>query len=194
MQFASHGHFKSVIAGRLTALSAFIAAKKKERLSYTLLTKKIISSVDSVTSDLIPTLLNQLTEKIEDSDISFSDIIPHITKQLKTGASLILFSDFSDITENELKYLGQLGQKNTITFIHIYDEMEKNLPKESLPYSDGKNICIMDGEKVQKTFQKTWDEQTSILRQTAQKYGLGYLAVSTNSSYLNLYSQFCFGG
>ena len=32
MQFASRGHFKSVIAGRLTALSAFMADKKKESI------------------------------------------------------------------------------------------------------------------------------------------------------------------
>ena len=31
MQFASHGHFKSVVAVRLTALSAFMANKKKDR-------------------------------------------------------------------------------------------------------------------------------------------------------------------
>ena len=170
-----------------------MTAKKKDRLAYTLLTDKIISSIDATTNDLIPTLLNQLTEKVEDSDISFSDIISHLGRHLKTGASLILFSDFYDITEKELHYLGQLGQKNTVTFIHIYDEMEKNLPKEPLPYSNGKDTFVMDGEKVQKTFQKSWDEQTNILRLAVQKYGLGYLSISTNSPYLNLYSQFCWG-
>ncbi|MBR6231948.1 MAG: DUF58 domain-containing protein [Alphaproteobacteria bacterium] len=194
MQFASHGHFKSVMAGRLTALSAFMAAKKKDKLAYTLLTDKIISSIDAASSDLIPTLLNQLTIKpTEDSDISFSDAISHLGRHLKTGASLILFSDFYDITEKELKYLGQLGQKNTVTFVHIYDEMERKLPLESLPYSDGKNTFVMDGKDAQKTFQKSWDEQTNILRQAIQRYGLGYLTLSTNGQYLNLYTQFCWG-
>ena len=194
MQFASHGHFKSVMAGRLTALSAFMAAKKKDKLAYTLLTDKIISSIDAASSDLIPTLLNQLTIKpTEDSDISFSDAISHLGRHLKTGASLILFSDFYDITEKELKYLGQLGQKNTVTFVHIYDEMERKLPLESLPYSDGKNTFVMDGKDAQKTFQKSWDEQTNILPQAIQRYGLGYLTLSTNGQYLNLYTQFCWG-
>ena len=194
MQFASVGHFKSVIAGRLTALSAFMANKKKDKLSYTLLTNKIISSVDATSSDLIPTLLNQLTEKpVESSDVSFSDVISILGQHLKTGASLILFSDFYDIGEKELKHLGQLGQKNTVTFIHIYDEMERKLPAETLSYSDGKNTFVMDGKNAQKAFQKSWDEQTNMLRQTVQKYGLGYLALATDSPYLNQYSQFCWG-
>ena len=193
MQFASHGHFKSVMAGRLTALSAFMANKKKDKLAYTLLTDKITSSVDTNGSDLIPILLNQLTEKYEDSGISFSEVIPHLGRHLKTGASLILFSDFYDIGEKELRHLGQLGQKNTITFIHIYDELERKLPAESLPYSDGKNTFIMDGKEVDKAFRKSWDEQTNTLRQAVQKYGLGYLALATDGPYLNLYSQFCWG-
>ena len=194
MQFASHGHFKSVIAGRLTALSAFMASKKKDRLAYTILTDKIISSIDSTSSDLFSMLLNQLTEEpVEYSDTSFSEAISHLGRHLKTGASLILFSDFYDIEEKDLKYLGQLGQKNTVTFIHIYDEMERDLPAEALPYSDGKNSFVMDGKGAQKAFQKAWDEQTNLLRENIQKYGLGYLALATDSPYLNLYSQFCWG-
>lgn len=194
MHFASTGHFKSVIAGRLTALSAFIATKRKDRLTYALLTDKIISSVNAFSDDLIPTLLNQLTlELATDSDISFFDLIPHLAHHLKTGGSLILFSDFYDLKEKELKYLGQLGQKNTVTFVHIYDEMERKLPAESLPYSDGKNTFVMDGKDVQKAFQKSWDEQTGILREAVQKYGLGYLALATDSPYLKLYTHFCLG-
>ena len=194
MQFASHGHFKSVMAGRLTALSAFMAGKKKDSLAYTLLTDKIISSADTTRSDLIPSLLNQLTEKpVEHSDIAFSDAFSQVGRHLKTGSSLILFSDFYDLGEKELKVLGQLGQKNTVTFIHIYDEMERKLPAESLPYSDGKESFVMDGKSVGKTFHASWEKQTNMLREAIQKYGLGYLALATDSPYLNLYSQFCWG-
>ena len=194
MQFASHGHFKGVVAGRLTALSAFMANKKKDGLAYTLLTDKIISSADTTGADLIPSLLNQLTEQpAEHSDIAFSDAISQLGHHLKTGASLILFSDFYDLGEKELKILGQLGQKNTVTFTHIYDEMERKLPAENLPYSDGKESFVMDGKSAGKAFRASWEEQTNILRESVQKYGLGYLALATDSPYLNIYSQFCWG-
>ena len=158
------------------------------------MTDKLISSIDTTASDLIPTLLNQLTEKpVETSTVSFSEVIPQLGHHLKTGASLILFSDFYDLGENELKYLGQLGQKNTVTFVHIYDEMERKLPAENLPYSDGKNTFVMDGQKVQEAFENSWEEHTNVLRQVVQKYGLGYLALSTDSPYLNIYSRFCWG-
>ena len=80
-----------------------------------------------------------------------------------------------------------------VTFIHIYDEMERKLPTESLPYSDGKNTFVMDGKGSEKAFRASWNEQTNMLREAVQKYGLGYLALSTDSPYLNLYSQFCWG-
>ena len=197
MQFASKGHFKSIIAGRLTALSAFMALKKKDKLAYILMGEKIISSLpETATDDLIPPLLHDLTEKTStSSDLSFSEMLPILGRTLKTGASLILFSDFHDITEKELKFFGQLGAKNTITFIHLYDNMERHLPKATLPYSDGKDTFILNTatESVQKAFQKSWQEQTDLVREAVRKYGFGYLALATDSPYLTLFGQFCWG-
>ena len=197
MQFASQGHFKSVMAGRLTVLSAFMALKKKNRLAYTIFGQKRISSLPNIASeDLVAPLLHELTqEPSERSEISFSEILSHLGSVLKTGASLILFSDFHDIKEQDLKYLGQLAQKNTITFVHLYDEMERQLPKATLPYSDGENTFVLEGKssQIQKAFSFSWDKQTDLVRQAVQKYGLGYLPLATDSSYLNIFAQFCWG-
>ena len=197
MHFASRGHFKSVMAGRLTALSAFMVHKKKDKLAYLLLKEKLIPSLtDTASDDLIAPLLNELTqESAEKSDLYFSEILPHLGRTLKTGASLILFSDFHDIGEKDLKLLGQLASKNTITLVHIYDNLERTLPKATLPYSDGKSTFVLDGNShsVQEGFQKSWTLQTELLRKAVQKYGFGYLPLSTESPYLNLYAQFCWG-
>ena len=198
MQFASQGHFKSVIAGRLTALSAFIANKRKNSLAYTVMSEKSYFSAPNISlEDSLPTLLDILVQPlgVVESSATFKDILSQIGQNLKTGASILIFSDFYDITETELEQLGRLGMKNVITCMHIYDELERKLPKEILPFSDGKETVIFDGDNhsLQTTFKKSWEEQTNLLRKAVQKYGWGYLPLKTDNDYVKLFTQFCLG-
>ncbi|MGN0919321.1 MAG: DUF58 domain-containing protein [Alphaproteobacteria bacterium] len=197
MHFAGQGHFKSVIAGRLTALSAFIANKKKDSLAYALMGEKAHFSTPNVSSEnLIPALLDILVQlPCSDSALTFKEVLTQMGHNLKTGASILIFSDFSDITISELEQLGHLGIKNAITLVHIYDELEKQLPKEMLPFSNTKETLFLDGNNfsVQTLFQKSWEEQTNLVRQAVQKYGWGYLSLKTNSDYIKLFTQFCLG-
>ena len=197
MQFASQGHFKSVIAGRLTALSAFISNKKKNGLAYAFMAEKTYFSTPNTSSeDLIPALLDILVQpSTNESAVTFKDILTQTGQNLKTGASILIFSDFSGITSTELEQLGHLGIKNAITCIHIYDELERKLPKEILPFSNGKETIILDGDNhsLQSSFKKSWEEQTNLLRKAVQKYGWGYLPLKTDSNYMKLFTEFCLG-
>lgn len=197
MNFASKGHFKNVIAGRLTALSAFMAAHKKASLAYAVMNDKVHFSTKNTSSDdLVPPLLDVLVQNPStDSSLTFKDVFSKIEQNLKTGASILIFSDFSDITSSELEQLGHLSIKNTITLIHIYDELERKLPKETLPFSNGKDNLILnaDDKELQNIFKQSWEEQTNLLREAVQKYGWGYLPLKTDSNYLKLFTQFCLG-
>ena len=197
MHFAGHGHFKSVISGRLTALSAFIALQKKDSLAYALMKDKLYFSTPNTSSDdLIAPLLSSLIEPSkEKSTLSFSDLIKKLSQNLKTGASLIIFSDFHDITPEDMEQLGHISLKNSITCVHIYDELEHKLPKEILPCSDGKATLILDATSLnlQRDFKKAWEEKTDLLRKAVQKYGWGYLSIKTDSPYLKEFTEFCLG-
>ena len=197
MHFAGHGHFKSVIAGRLTALSAFIALQKKESLAYALMKDKLYFSTPNTSADdLIAPLLSAMLEPVkEKSTVSFSELLKKLGHNLRTGASLIIFSDFHDIMPEDMEQLGHISLKNAITCVHIYDELEHHLPKEILPYSDGKETLILDatGANLQRDFKKAWEEKTNLLRTAVQKYGWGYLPIKTDSPYLKEFTEFCLG-
>ncbi len=197
MNFASQGHFKTVIAGRLTALSAFMVALKKASLAYAVMNDKVHFSTKNTSSDdLVPALLDVLVqEPPTDSALTFKDILSKIGQNLKTGANILIFSDFTDITATDLEQLGHLSIKNTISLIHIYDELERKLPKETLPFSNGKDALVLDtnDKELQNIFKQSWEEQTNLLREAVQKYGWGYLPLKTDSNYLKLFTQFCLG-
>ncbi len=197
MQFASHGHFKSVIAGRLAAFIGFLAEKKNDALAYQILSKNLITSLGIMPSkDSMPHFLNQLVEEhSSESKISFNQIIPHMEQNIRSGSLIFILSDFHDINEENLKFLGEISRQNTVNCIHIYDKMEMDLPKGILPFSDGNQEVLIDTQSntFQKSFHESWQTYTNSLRKAVQKYHWGYLPLSTNSDYLHQFQNFCMG-
>lgn len=197
MQFAAHGHFKSVIAGRLAALIGFLAQKKNDTLAYQILSDRLIQSLGVMPAkDTLPYFLNQLVqEHASESSISFSNIIPFMEQNIRPGSLIFLLSDFHDVIIDDFNFLGELSRKNTITCVHLYDKMEIDLPKGILPFSDGdKEVLIDTHSKIfQKSFQDSWTHRTNLLRQAVQKYHWGYLSLSTDSDYMNQFQTFCSG-
>lgn len=197
MQFASHGHFKSVMAGRIAALIGFLAEKKNDTLAYQILSNQIIQSLGVMPAkDALPYFLNQLAQEfVSESKISFSHIIPFMEQNIRPGSLIFLLSDFYDITADDLSFLGELSRKNTITCVHLYDKMEINLPKGILPFSDGHKEVLIDthSKNFQKSFQDSWAHRTTLLRQAVQKYHWGYLALASDCDYLHQFQIFCSG-
>ncbi len=197
MQFASHGHFKSVMAGRLSALIGFIAEKKNDILSYQILSNSITQSLGMMPAhDALPYFLNQLSKDFNfDSNIQFNQIIPFMEKNIRLGSLIFLLSDFHDVTLDDFKFLGDLSRKSTITCVHLYDKMESNLPNGVLPFSDGKHEMLIDTstKNFKKDFYNSWEHRTKLLHQNIQKYHMGYLALSTDSNYIHQFQSYCLG-
>ena len=197
MQFASHGHFKSVMAGRLSAMIGYLAEKKNDTLAYQILSHQLVQSLGIMPAkDTLPHFLNHLTQEVHpESDLPFNCIIPFMEQNIRPGTLIFLLSDFHDITADDLNFLGELSRKNTITCIHLYDNMETDLPKAILPFSNGHKEILIDtsSKTFQKSFQDSWTHRTNLLRQAVQKYHWGYLPLTTNSDYLHQFQNFCLG-
>ena len=197
MQFATHGHFKAVVAARLASLIGFLAEQKNDSLSYQILSHKIIQSLANLPArDTLPYFLNQLAQELpKESDVSFCQIIPFMEQNIRPGSIIFLISDFYDTTIDDLKFLGELSHKNIINLIHLYDNMEIQLPKGILPFSNGQKQILIDtqSKSFQKSFTQSWSHKTDLLRQNVKKYHWGYLSLATDSDYLNQFQRFCLG-
>lgn len=195
MHFASQGHFKSVIAGRLAALCAFLAEQKNDTFTYQILADKLYSVAPSSTNEVIPQFLNQLSELNQFNDLPFNTLFNYINQNVPSGSLIFFISDFHNTNLKDLELLGQLSKRNTIILIHIYDMLEVSLPEGIFPCSDGIKELNVDTstENFKKNFNTSWVEQTFLLRQEAQKYGFGYLSLRTDSPYINQFKNFCLG-
>ena len=196
MHFASQGHFKSIMAGRLAALCGFMAENKNDSLGFQILTDKVISFPFEAAQEILPHFLNQLSQNdVNDNEVSFNALFPFISQTLLSGAILFFFSDFHDVSEKDMETLGRFSRKNTVSFIHLYDPLEVNMPPGVFPCSNGREtILINTQDKTFKTeFQDSWQRKTTLLRKAIQKYNMGYLPLSTNSDYISQFKHFCLG-
>lgn len=197
MFFATHGAFKAVIAARLTAFMAFIAEHQHDKIGSLLLTDNgLLTSGDCDTNTLMP-LLNQMSnpDKFKATAGGLDKAIRLLGQMIPAGSFVFFFSDFHDFTEQHLILLSRFSEKNTFLFCSIYDQLEANLPQDTLPFSDGKSNLVVSAlnDKMRQKFHAQWQNQQAVIQKAAKKYGWGYLPIPTDSDYLNELIRFCFG-
>ena len=196
MHFATRGDFKSVVAARIAAFMAFIAEQQKDKIGYIILTdESLISSTDVETNAITPFLNTLAQPRTGKTESSWTNAIRLLNQFLPTGAFVFLLSDFYDWKEKDTSLLAPLSEKNTFVFCSIYDTLETDLPEDQLPFSNGKDTIIVDARdnKTLKKFHKEWQDQQNILKNSAHKYGWGFVQMATNSDYFNILTLFCFG-
>ena len=199
MHFASHGDFKSVVVARLTALLAFIAVQRNNKIGAAILTDEGIHLLPPDKSDVHLMALFHALEK-PSSNISEKGGLPEVLKQLSSilpsGSYLFVLSDFYDWSEQIKNELGHFSIKNTLLLCPIYDELERQLPKGVFSFSNGKNVMILNTSKdeFQRKFSNAWEQRMHQLQLAASKQGWGLLSIRTDSDYLNILRQFCVQG
>ena len=197
MNFATHGDFKSVIAARLSAFMAAIADHQKDKIGYLLLTDTGILSSGQADSDVLSLFLNDMASPApkKASAGTWTQALRLLTQMLSAGSFVFLLSDFHDWTKEHTDLLANISEKNTFLLVSIYDQLEVNLPKDTLPFSDGIQTVVVSANdtKVRQKFQFEWQQRQDYFQQISTKYEWGYLPLSTDCDYLNTLIHFCFG-
>ena len=61
------------------------------------------------------------------------------------GSLVFIISDFQSLTEEAETYLAQLGRFNLVYGVHVFDELERNLPKPGqYSMTDGETFIKVD--------------------------------------------------
>ena len=73
-----------------------------------------------------------------------------------------------------------------MALIHIYDEMEAQMPYGFWNVTDGEQTAIIDmtNRSVRESFEKPFIENLAKLKETIEHNGWGYLSVKTTDNYL----------
>jgi len=199
MAFASHGDFKSVVAARMTAFLAFMAAHKNDEMGLAVLTEAGVNLLPADRSEVqLMALLQTLVKPVPNirTDGSWQGIFRQLESVVPSGSYLFIFSDFYDWNEQAKKELSHFSVKNTILLCPIYDLLETQLPKGVLPFSDGEKMVLLNTEKsaFQKKFCNTWEQHIHQLQTAASGQGWGLLPLRTDSDYLHTMTHFCLQG
>ncbi|MBR6412889.1 MAG: DUF58 domain-containing protein [Alphaproteobacteria bacterium] len=191
MKFASHGDFKSVVAARMTTFLAWLVEKKKDRIGSVILMPDQLKCVDLKGNRGVNGLIADLVaagtpDPGQPDQTTLEQAFMSLARGAKNGAMIFICSDFSDLTPESLQVLSRLSTRRTLALIHIYDEMEAQMPYGFWNMTDGNQTASVDmtNRSVRESFEKPFAENLAKLKETIEHNGWGYLSVKTTDNYL----------
>ncbi|MDA3806784.1 MAG: DUF58 domain-containing protein [Thiomicrorhabdus sp.] len=135
--FGSQVRLKAAQALNLSAILAWIALNQSERVggfSFNESHQAWVSpkrSKQTVLHTLQHSLQmqNQLTRPGQSNPLTWQSHLKHLTQVVKPGSKLFLIGDLLQLNEQSMAYIRSLSRHNDVVAIHIFDPLEKQLPK-----------------------------------------------------------------
>ena len=72
---------------------------------------------------------SQLTRPGQSNPLIWQKHLKHLTQVVKPGSKVFLMGDLLQLTDQSLAYIRSLSRHNDVVAIHIFDPLEKQLPK-----------------------------------------------------------------
>ena len=202
MKFATQGEFKSVVSAKTAALLSFLAINNNDKFGFTLLSdEKIECAYSGSNNETLVSFFEKIIENgsplaQQESKTTLHQALLKSEKLIRKGALVFILSDFSDFDDESKIILNRLSKKSGCSLFHIYDKIEKEFPKNTLPVTDGNSILFLNGNQksFQKKYQNIFQEKTNTLLELTINPNIGYLPLSTEEDYLLKIASFCKGG
>lgn len=201
MKFASRGVFKSVAAAQIAAMLLWIGSIKHHTLQTLILTPDTLKqTVAGTGDDVVLAILKDLSAATNPTVLG--EDVPTLERAALTaaagankGALVFFISDFRDLNTAAISHLRALSNKAQVFLIHVYDEMERVLPQAVLPLTNGKELTWADMKKesARQSYQRAFDDKTSLIEKTAATYQMGYISIRTDADYLTQIISFTKG-
>lgn len=139
MFFSSKEVMKSVVAAEIAALTGWRVLKDNDRVGFSIATadRILMHKAQRSQNDLLRELRHIATHNqalnVESKNaphVHFSDWIKNIAQLKLKAATIVIISDWSDVTEHDIKRLQHLQQNNDVLSILVSDPMEQSLPQQ----------------------------------------------------------------
>jgi len=138
MFFGSRITFKSVVAAQATAVIAWTALDRGDRVGGIVFSdmlhrevrprrnKRSVLRLLNEVNDFNHRLGKQFEHNGEDY---LTEALRNVRRVAKHGNAIFLISDFSNFNEEAQLHFGQLARHNDIVGIHVSDQLERELPR-----------------------------------------------------------------
>ncbi len=192
MFFGSQTQFKSAFAAKLAATIAWAALQNNDRIG-----ALIFSDTDQTDSrarrskHVTLSIIHQLVEfnhRLQ-SPIAgertnhLVDMLNDMRRVAKPGSSVYLISDFHDFDEKCQEPLSLMARHNDVMFIHIFDELERQLPiNHFLSISNGERKIDISGQSknFEMSFSKSFNDTCYDIRKVCNQSGISFASLAVN--------------
>lgn len=192
MKFASHGDFKSVVCAKIAAFLGWYCAAKGDSLRALILTPTALKlTAIGKGKDIVLPILKELSRAsnplhLASDEMTLEQAMARSLPFVQKGALVFVCSDFHDLTDACIPLVSKLANTGNLTFVHIYDEMEKELPNAFIPISNGTEAFMVDmtSKKNRSAYTAAFEKQQAFIKKVATTYGAACLEVTTRSDYI----------
>jgi len=201
MFFGSQSCCKSVLAAHLTALLAWAALQRGDRLGGLVFSeqehretrprrsRRSVLGLLNTIADMNAQLPLAATESSQD-DLAFNDLLTELRRVARPGSALFIVSDFRGaLEEPALEQIYQLSRHMEITALHCSDPLERELPaagRYTVSNGQDKTDLYTGDSNLRQAFSDHFSEQLAALQQQYGKLGVPVIEASTAGAPLTL--------
>lgn len=204
MFFGSQRQFKSVLAAKLASFVAWCAFQNNDRIGALIFSeaKQIDSRPKRGKNALLRFLQNlqqantSLSSPLENNQgehLSLEGMLTELQRVARPGSLIYIISDFHDLSANCEKTLSLLARHNDVELFHIYDPLEKALPKKALlTVTDGQQRATLNthSQKMTLAYTENFEQDASHIKEVAIRCKSSYRALCTDTPIANYVQLF----
>lgn len=198
MHFGTRQQFKWVLAARLAAIFAWLAAENGDRVGCVLFGHK-------KRCEIIPPGLGQAAllrifklfsqqkappNQNRQATAQLADALGHLRHLAQSDALIVVISDFLQLSQGSKQRLADLNRHHELAMMMTSDPLEQQLPQQgSYAVSDGQSVCRFNAQQPElaKNYANRFNQHCETLQQLFQRYRIPLLQFSTEQDiYLEL--------
>jgi len=173
MQFATRGHFKSLLAAYASAMALWTTLANGDRVGGMLLSEQQeqLFKPSNSRQQLMQmvTALSQGVKPAEqnNSEFSLAQSLARLESILSSGSILYIFSDFHDVDEETELHLMRLAQRCELKLVLISDPLEQQLPSSGKSYrfsGFGRELLISANQAQQLKYRGQFQQRLQLLQ------------------------------
>ena len=192
MAFATRGVFKSVQAAKIAALLAWTAHANGDRVGGQIFSEQGCQEIKPKGGKhAVLHLLNALVTPVFSNDVAITleQVLARLIRHARPGSLVYVISDFRGLTDRAEVHLSKLVRHCEVVLIHIYDPLERQLPKKGrYRFTNTLRDIVIDSSDKQRleNYQQRFQQQQHHLQSLSKKWQITLLQCSTTDDPLGV--------
>jgi len=173
MQFATRGHFKSVLAAYAGAMALWTTLANGDRVGGMLLSEREqLFKPSNRRQQLMQmvTALSELSQPVSEysnEEPALAESLARLEAMLSSGSIVYIFSDFHDVDAETELHLMRLAQRCELKLVLISDPLEQQLPSSGKAYrfsGHGRELLLSANQAQQLKYRGQFQQRLQLLQ------------------------------